>query len=286
MLTRKLVHCTDFEIDAYELEGYMDPFPSHVHDFYVVGLAVRGNRRLCVRGEECNLGAGDLLLLNPGDSHACSQLSEEPFTYRAFNIPPKTMKSICGHSDDQFPNSHFKSAQVAMSFSRCLVHDGVGRHLFMKASEAFLQRHNWQEGYEYLSRFFEQLSHGSSVFAVDAFPEEQYREETADQATITALCAYMEAHYQETLTLDELCEVEHVSQSSLLRLFTRVLGITPYKYLESVRVEHARKQLIRGDAPSEVAFRCGFTNQSHFTRVFAAFTGITPAAFQRMYNAK
>ena len=85
---RRLVHCKELDIDAYELHGYVRPFPSHVHEYYVVGLVLQGSRALRVRGEDYSLHKGSMLLLNPGDSHSCLQLSEEPLSYRAIVVPP------------------------------------------------------------------------------------------------------------------------------------------------------------------------------------------------------
>lgn len=296
---RRLVHCEELGVDAYELQGYVRPFPAHVHEYYVVGLVLQGSRALRVCGKDYSLGKGSMLLLNSGESHSCLQLSEEPLSYRAIVVPPLTLEQY-KHRTGR------RSAPVV--FDRCVIRDKASELLFMQASEALLQKHPWEEVDDLLSAFFKHLllvlldlaemcdiQQGESRVVNQAdkrttnqsggWVAKQCETETAEQQMIRMLCAYVKDHFHEPFHIDELCRVGNMSQSTLLRLFTKTLGITPYKYVESVRVEHARAMLIRNEAPSEVAYHCGFANQSHFTKVFSSLTGLTPAAFQQMYRA-
>jgi AraC family transcriptional regulator len=60
------------------------------------------------------------------------------------------------------------------------------------------------------------------------------------------------------------------------------MGISPHQYLLQQRVERA-KQLLKQRNLSivDIAFQCGFNSQSHFTRCFRKWTGITPKAYQQ-----
>lgn len=57
---------------------------------------------------------------------------------------------------------------------------------------------------------------------------------------IDAVCAFMQRHFAERITLDRLCRCAHLSKSTLLRAFTREKGVTPYRYLEAVRIGEAK----------------------------------------------
>ena len=57
---------------------------------------------------------------------------------------------------------------------------------------------------------------------------------------IDAACAFMQRHFAERITLDRLCRCAHLSKSMLLRAFTREKGVTPYRYLEAVRIGEAK----------------------------------------------
>ena len=80
-------------LDAYCLRGLERPFPSHFHGHYVIGVVERGTRTLtCGRRREA-IGPGDVLLLNPGDSHGCVR-EDGALDYRGLNISRDTMMSL------------------------------------------------------------------------------------------------------------------------------------------------------------------------------------------------
>lgn len=57
--------------------------------------------------------------------------------------------------------------------------------------------------------------------------------------------------------------------------------MSPYAYLTQIRVQRAMELLKSGASVAVTAQRVGFTDQSHLTRKFKRFAGITPAAFAR-----
>ena len=92
---RSAVYDDELHLEAYRFEGIVQPFPAHFHEHYVLGLVERGERRLSCCGKELPLRAGDLLLLlNPGDSHACEQRGGETLDYRSLTITQNVMRSL------------------------------------------------------------------------------------------------------------------------------------------------------------------------------------------------
>ncbi len=90
---------------------------------------------------------------------------------------------------------------------------------------------------------------------------------------------------QEFAFLDgvgDLAERLEVSQEYLTRTFRDHVGTTPGKYLNQVRVEHAKLLLQQGDhSVSFVADACGFANGNYFARVFREHVGVTPSVYAR-----
>lgn len=72
----------------------------------------------------------------------------------------------------------------------------------------------------------------------------------------------------------------------MLRAFTRLKGVTPYLYLENVRVGQAKKLLEQGVPPVEAALRTGFSDQSHFTNYFDRFLGLSPGVYRNMLEKR
>ena len=78
---------------------------------------------------------------------------------------------------------------------------------------------------------------------VQPFPahfHEHYVLGLVERGEIDAVCAFMQRHFAERITLDRLCRCAHLSKSTLLRAFTREKGVTPYRYLEAVRIGEAK----------------------------------------------
>lgn len=93
----------------------------------------------------------------------------------------------------------------------------------------------------------------------------------------------MEEHYTERIYLDQICRQAGLSKSTLLRAFTKSKGVTPYCYLENIRIGAAKKLLEQGAAPVEAALRTGFSDQSHFTNYFNRFLGLAPGVYREIF---
>ena len=111
-------------------------------------------------------------------------------------------------------------------------------------------------------------------------PPEEVRPE------VRAVCDYLEAHCDRRITLEQLSTLAGLSKYHLLRCFTRQKGITPYRYLETVRVNRARALLEQGATPLDAALRAGFADQSHFNHFFKILTGLTPSQYRAVFAAE
>ena len=94
---------------------------------------------------------------------------------------------------------------------------------------------------------------------------------------------YMEEHLQDKLSLEELAHETDYSRAHFLRMFRAATGKTPHQYLTERRIERAKSMLLEAKKISliDVAARCGFSSQSHLTRVFRKQVGTTPTEFKR-----
>ena len=92
----------------------------------------------------------------------------------------------------------------------------------------------------------------------------------------------MDARPAEHLTIDALAREAGLSPAHFARAFKESTGKAPHQHLVSLRLECARRLLDTPDAVlSDVALRCGFADQAHFTRFFKRQFGITPGALRR-----
>ena len=92
---------------------------------------------------------------------------------------------------------------------------------------------------------------------------------------------YIQNHYREEITLDQLANSANISKSECLRCFKETLQTTPYRYLMDYRLSIAAKLLWETDQPvNEIAANCGFGQQSHFGKCFREKMGCSPLQYR------
>ena len=85
----------------------------------------------------------------------------------------------------------------------------------------------------------------------------------------------------EPLTLSAVARAAAIHPSHLARTFRKYHGRPVGEYVRALRVEHAAREIAGTNTPlSEISVRFGFFDQSHFSRVFKQYTGMTPAEFR------
>lgn len=82
------------------------------------------------------------------------------------------------------------------------------------------------------------------------------------------------------IALDEAARLVHAHPAHLVRAFSDAYGIAPHQYLMSRRVDRARRLLLRGEKPAEVATATGFYDQAHLTRHFKRLVGVPPGRYR------
>lgn len=257
----------DLRIEAYNLSGIVQKFPNHFHEFYVIGFVEGGKRHLWCKGQEYDLSAGDLILFSPRDNHFCAPIGGEVLDYRALNIQPEVMcaavREIMGTDfTPVFTQNVVYQSDLARSVGE--VYDAI-------LSQA--PRLRKEEAFYFL---LEQVlrDHAKPLDESAAGPDQ----------TVQTLCTYMEQHFDENITLNDLLAMTSFGKSYLIRTFTRQVGVSPYRYLQTVRLERAKRFLEQGVAPIDAASMAGFSDQSHFTNFFKEFIGLTPKQYQRIFT--
>jgi len=95
---------------------------------------------------------------------------------------------------------------------------------------------------------------------------------------------YLDAHYTEEISLNDLARQYSYSPSHLIRSFHQAYGASPMQYLKKLRIEHASQLLLHSDATIQsVGEMVGLRIPSYFIRVFKQEIGITPAQYRMFY---
>lgn len=102
---------------------------------------------------------------------------------------------------------------------------------------------------------------------------------------LNAARAFIEAHFDEPVTLAQLAELSALSVSRFATVFREQFGSSPYRYLCGLRIQRAQTLLLEGVPGSAVATEVGFFDQSHFGRHFKKCCGMTPSRFMQLAAA-
>ena len=266
---RTVVYDEDLQIEAYRFEGFVRPFPGHFHEYYVIGYIESGQRALTCKNQEYAVRPGHILIFNPGDSHACVQSDGGSLDYRGFNISRDVMLSLLGELDNK---------QDLPVFSQNVIFDSETASCLRTLHDLVLSDSREGDKRENLLLLTALLVQKYGQPLPCCIP--RYSEE------IQRVCRFIQQNHSKRICLDQLCSCAGLSRSTLLRAFTRLKGVTPYRYLENVRVGQAKKLLEQGVPPIEAALQTGFSDQSHFTNYFDRFLGLSPGAYRNIFSRK
>lgn len=82
-------------------------------------------------------------------------------------------------------------------------------------------------------------------------------------------------------SLEDMAATAGVTPSHFCRIFKKATGVSPHQYVMKARLDRAQQMLVQSDLSlATVAEAMGFTSQSHFSRAFRAYAGVTPSAFR------
>ncbi len=242
-------------------------FSRHMDERYVVCLVQAGVELFGCRGRRYAAGPGDIVLYNPEDVHDGSSPDQKPWSYRCYYIPESLVRGIAargaaGVPMPSFPEKVVRDPSAAAHWSSL--------HRLMEEGENALRDQAF-----FLELFSSLLDrHGQSRETGNP------PNSAPGRGNLLKSRDFLDAHFDAAVTLEQLSALAGLSAFHFLREFKRCFGMPPHRYRQQVQVRRAKELLARGVPISAVAVDAGFCDQSHLSRVFKSFTGLTPGQFQ------
>ncbi len=270
-----------FPIACYQDDMHCILVPWHWHEEFECILAWEGTVTVGVRGDKLVLKPGEAVFINSGVLHSVDTVEEGPSVLRSIVFHPSL---IGGTSDSIFWQKliHPLLQDKALPYFRLDRGEPWQRQWMEKILVCWQEAVAETEDHENYVRY--QLS---SAFRMlnDNLPSAGCRSRQDQNAVrrMKQMLQFIEAHYTEDLTLDQIAESASLSGSACLRCFRQALNTSPIQYVKQLRMEKAAQLLLTTSRKvGDIALECGFSDLSYFTRAFREEKGITPLSFRQM----
>lgn len=240
-------------------------YSRHAHEHFSIGAITAGRSTYIHEQSQFEVSTGTVVLMNPGDVHACNPIEDQPWSYLMLYVETAWLTDLqhqLGFSDD-------------LAFRRFSLTHTADASLFdgLKAL------------YEVLVDPQQDVLRKQST-AVEFFNDVQLRLNPTDPPLrepnfkLERAADFIRDHCTQMLKLEDICEAAQLSPSYLIRAFKQHHGMTPHAFLVNRRIQFARDQLRHGKLIADVALEAGFADQAHFQRAFKQHLAATPGQYR------
>ncbi|MEM7333361.1 MAG: AraC family transcriptional regulator [Chloroflexota bacterium] len=242
-------------------------YPRHSHDHYVICMIEQGVQSFTLKGTKYYTPPSGLIFINPGVIHTGEPATENGFVLRSIYPSVELMQTavyrLTGHQNHLpfFRDARVDDAALAYQFYQL--------HELLKDEPDPLV---------YETQFMLTMQNMIGRYA-DVVVEK--RPCSLEPRAVYQARDYLEANYAAAISLDDLAQITSLSPYHLIRAFHAEIGMPPHAYLQDIRIRRAQR-LIRQNMPlADIAYAVGFSSQSHMTRRFKKFVGITPGQYAK-----
>ncbi len=258
----------------------------HYHDYYQIGYVVSGQVLHSQGNDAVTLNAGDGFILPPGFMHRLRFVDKDTELY-CLTFHQSVFQTDFLQSNAFRFLQDLQANYDAGTIPLCLTLDTAQCQTLEALFKCLLLQQSADTPAE--------LSAAPSMISAIVYLLAQcyYRDpgskrqpwNSADDALLLRRCiAYVDTHYTETLSIEELSKQFGLSRSVLCSAFQQRTGLSLHKYIARKRIQKAQNLIqIYPNLPlSEVADRIGYADSSTFYRNFLRQTGISPAQYREL----
>lgn len=250
--------------------------PWHWHEEVEFSLVRRGALQVTVAGRRQVLEAGDGMFLNTNVLHAMAAADPDVETVWDSHMLHPVL--LGGHYKSVFDSKYLSPV---LKNKRCDLivfrPDGGGQQalLTLLAEAAEVQS---QPDSEFRTRNI--FSDIWLLLMKEA--EKQNAPPPVSQERIQLMLTYIQQHFQEKLTLEQIAAAAAVSERECLRCFHSCIQTTPFSYLTDYRIQVAERLLRTTDRPvTEIALETGFGDGAYFAKLFRQARSVSPSQYRK-----
>ncbi|MCI8543973.1 MAG: AraC family transcriptional regulator [Lachnospiraceae bacterium] len=255
----------------------MEPSEYRSHDYLEIAYIFAGEGKYRIEDKIYLVQEGDLLILNPGVRHQALSCPEAEVPSTEFFVGFSDIR-ITGCQDNFLP----------LPGGEYILHTaGELRQRFLKICSSMEAENavRRQGRYFMMKSYLVQLL--LLIIREQCEPMERPKgcafESANRKYVVEQIISYIEDHYSEKISLDQIAENMYLSPFYISRIFKNETGNAPIRHLINIRLEKAKELLEGGYEGSiqEVAARVGYDDAYHFSKLFKKRYGISPSQARR-----
>jgi AraC-like DNA-binding protein len=246
----------------YRCEVQPDDAPFvELHDSFSLAYVRKGSFGCQARGRSFELVPGSILIGHPGDEYTCTHEHAGGDECLSFHLAPELVESV-GYRPEIW------RTVCVPPLPQLMVLAELGQAAADGSSEIGLD----EVGVMLAARLVESLSGGQ---------RRSGEARACDRRRAVEAARWIDANSHEPIDLESAATEFGLSPFHFLRLFAKVLGVTPHQYLVRSRLRRAARLLAEDTAPiTELALDVGFGDLSNFVRTFHRAAGMSPRRFR------
>ncbi|GED21139.1 AraC family transcriptional regulator [Halomonas halmophila] len=241
-------------------------YARHSHDTFSIGAITGGHSTYWNQGHTETVHPGTVVVMNPGEVHACNPIDDLPWSYDMLYIETDWLADL----------QQELIAAARTGFLPYAPHASRNRSLYrsvVNLCDALFDPNATRLARETLAT---QL-----VIEMQRRLDPRRVSPPAYTPGLERAASFIRAHCTEAIGLDDICQAAGLSRSYLVRRFKARFGLTPHAFLLDQRIQLGTARLRDGRPIAEVATDCGFADQAHFQRVFKRLRATTPGHYRR-----
>lgn len=257
----------------------------HTHkDFSELVIILGGSATHTVNGEDFLIKKGDVFVINDNTSHGY----KNPHQFRICNIMFRPGYFLPAQNDMKSLPGYHALFVIEPALTQQKGFQGklsLSAEAFEEMNQKVIQIHHEYTtrpaGYQTMitSLFLQMVTQLSRLYNTRNIPSGQ------DFISFAGSVAYMETHFREEISIDVLASMAGMSTRHFRRIFHGIYGISPLKYINTLRIHNAKHLLVSTQLPiTEIAIRCGFCDGNYFSSKFRQATGTNPSAYRQQYR--
>lgn len=240
----------------------------HAHTYTELFFITGGKGKFLIQDQVYPVDVNNIIIINPNVSHTEASINAQPMEYIVLGISGVELSSSVNANGQFCILDYFQSKELSTCIRNIL------REMELKNT-----------GYEDVCQAYMEILIIRLMRAIAISTQPESGTDSGCRQCIIVK-RYIDQHFKEPLTLDQLSEAAHMNKYYLSHAFKREYGISPINYLIFRRIEESKNLLAETDLSiSQIALILGFSSSSYFSQVFHKSQGISPMEFRQNSNA-